>query len=168
MRAAHPTRRGQVDLDATRERLLRLGLAHAAEHVGEQLARATKEELAPHRFLDGLLESELGVREERRMKTSLRLSGLPPGQTLGNLSFQPSLERSRIETLGTCAWIREKERTHSSRVPRAWARPTWRWRWRYGRWATASRWRSTAWRTFWRRSSAMRRSVPSGCVGAST
>ena len=111
MRAAHPTRRGQVDLDATRERLLRLGLAHAAEHVGEQLAQATKEELAPHRFLDGLLESELAVREERRMKTSLRLSGLPPGQTLGNFdfSFQPSLERSRIETLGTCAWIREKE-----------------------------------------------------------
>ena len=111
MTAAHAARRGQVDLDATRERLLRLGLAHAAERVGEQLARATKEELAPHRFLDGLLESELGVREERRMKTSLRLSGLPPGQTLGNFdfSFQPSLERSRIETLGTCAWIREKE-----------------------------------------------------------
>jgi DNA replication protein DnaC len=104
-------RRGKVDLDTTRERLQRLGLAHAAEHVGEQLAVATKEELAPHRFLDGLLEVELQRREERRMKTSLRLSGLPTGQTLASFDFgfQPSVERSRIETLGTCGWIREKE-----------------------------------------------------------
>jgi DNA replication protein DnaC len=37
------------------------------------------------------------------------LSGLPTGQTLGNFdfSFQPTIERSRIETLGTCQWIRE-------------------------------------------------------------
>ena len=36
-------------------------------------------------------------------------SGLPPGQTLGNFdwSFQPNIERSRIETLATCQWIRE-------------------------------------------------------------
>ena len=111
MTSATATRRGKVDLDATRDRLVKLGLVHAAEYVGEQLAQATKEELAPHRFLDALLEVELQVREERRMKTSLRLSGLPPGHTLGNFdfAFQPSIERSRIETLGTCAWIREKE-----------------------------------------------------------
>jgi DNA replication protein DnaC len=44
------------------------------------------------------------------VRTSLRLSGLPTGQTLGNFDFgfQPSVERSRIETLATCAWIREK------------------------------------------------------------
>ena len=72
---------------------------------------ATKEELAPHRFLDGLLETELQHREERRLKTSLKLSGLPTGQTLGtfDFAFQPSVERNRIETLATCAWIREKE-----------------------------------------------------------
>lgn len=104
-------RRGKVDLDTTRERLGRLGLVHAAERVGEQLAQATKEELAPHRFLDALLEIELARREERRMKTALRLSGLPTGQTLASFDFgfQPSVERSRIETLGTCGWIREKE-----------------------------------------------------------
>lgn len=101
----------RVDLDTTRDRLTRLGLTHASDHVAELLARATKEELAPHRFLDGLLEAELQSREERRLKTSLKLSGLPTGQTLGSFdfSFQPSVERSRIETLGTCAWIREKE-----------------------------------------------------------
>lgn len=101
----------KVDLDGTRERLRRLGLVRAADLLGEHLSTATRDELAPHRFLDQLLEDELGHREERRIKTSLRLSGLPTGQTLSSFDFgfQPSVERSRIETLGTCGWIRDKE-----------------------------------------------------------
>jgi DNA replication protein DnaC len=57
------------------------------------------------------LEDDLRHRDDCRVKTSLRLSGLPPGQTLGSfdLGFQPSVERSRIETLATYQWIREKE-----------------------------------------------------------
>ncbi len=101
----------KVDLDATREKLGRLGLVHATDHLAETLADAVKDGWPPHRFLDGLLDHELRVREERRLKTALRLSGLPTGQTLGNFdfAFQPSVERSRIETLATCSWIREKE-----------------------------------------------------------
>ncbi len=90
MSAANPVARKnapKVDLDTTRERLTRLGLAHASEHVGETLAEAAKESWPAHRFLDRLLEAELTVREERRMKTSLRLSGLPTGQTLGNFDY---------------------------------------------------------------------------------
>jgi DNA replication protein DnaC len=114
MTSANPVTRKtppKVDLDHTREHLTKLGLLHASEHVGETLAEAVKESWPPHRFLDCLLEAELTVREERRLKTSLRLSGLPTGQSLGNFDFgfQPSVERSRIETLATCAWIRAKE-----------------------------------------------------------
>lgn len=99
-----------VDLDATCERLQRLGLVHAAESLGDQVSEAVKDSVSPHRFLDRLLEVELRIREERRIRTSLRLSGLPTGQTLQtfDFAFQPSIERSRIETLGTCAWIRER------------------------------------------------------------
>ena len=106
-----PKKAPKVDLDSTRERLTRLGLLHASEHVSETLAAAAKDSWPPHRFLDRLLEDELTVREERRLKTALRLSGLPTGQTLGNFdfAFQPSVERNRIATLATCAWIREKE-----------------------------------------------------------
>ena len=105
MSAAKP----RVDIDGTRERLLRLGLPHAAEQLAERVTAAVKDSVSPHRFVDELLDVELAVREERRVRTSLRLSGLPLGQTLGNFdfSFQPSVDRSRIETLGTCAWIRE-------------------------------------------------------------
>ncbi len=102
---------GRVDLDRTRESLERLGLVHAAEQLLAILTETVKEDQPPHRFLDELLGLEISQREERRIKMSLRLSGLPPGQTLGNFdfSFQPSVEKSRIETLATCAWIREHE-----------------------------------------------------------
>lgn len=102
---------GRVDLDKTRERLDKLGLLHASEQLAALLTETVKDNRPHHRFLDELLEVELLQREERRIKTSLRLSGLPPGQTLGNFdfSFQPSVEKSRIETLATCGWIREHE-----------------------------------------------------------
>jgi DNA replication protein DnaC len=108
---ALPKKSPPVDLDRTRERMTKLGLVHAADQLGEHVAAATKETVAPHRFLDGLLEAELSAREERRVRTSLRLSGLPSGQTLSSFdfAFQPSVERSRIETLATGTWIRERE-----------------------------------------------------------
>lgn len=101
----------RVDLDATIERLQRAGLTHAAERLAERLGEAASDELAPHTMLDRLLDDELNAREERRVRTTLRLSALPTGQTLASFdfSFQPSIERSRIETLATGAWVRAKE-----------------------------------------------------------
>ena len=101
--------KGRVDLDVTRGRLEAAGMNHAAERLAELLEAAVKKDQPAHRFLDELLQAELTAREERRIRTSLRLSGLPPGQTLGNFDFgfQPSIEKSRIETLATCEWIRE-------------------------------------------------------------
>jgi DNA replication protein DnaC len=101
--------RPKVDLDATRERLGKVGLLRAGEDLEELVSSAVEENTSPHRFLDLLLEEELRHREERRIRTSLRLSVLPTGQTIASFdfSFQPSIERSRIETLATCQWIRE-------------------------------------------------------------
>ena len=106
-------RRGKVDIDSTRTQLEQAGLAHAAERLAELVEGAAKQELSSHAFLDRLLGVELSEREDRRIKTSLRLSGLPPGQTLGSFdfAFQPTMEKSRVETLATCAWIREHATT---------------------------------------------------------
>ena len=103
--------RPKVDLDATVERLVRLGIGHGAEHLADCLAQCAKAELPARVFLDRLLDIEINEREERRVKTSLRLSGLPTGQNLASFdfAFQPSVERSRIETLATCAWVRARE-----------------------------------------------------------
>jgi DNA replication protein DnaC len=101
----------QLDVDRTRGHLEQLGLGYAAERLPDLLSEAVKGDLPSHRFLDVLLEEEVREREERRIRTSLRLSGLPTGQTLANFDFgfQPAVERSRIETLATCQWIRARE-----------------------------------------------------------
>jgi DNA replication protein DnaC len=101
----------RLDIDTTRERLLALGCSYAAEHLDHLLTEAVAEAMAPHAFLDRLLAVEQSGREGRRVKTSLKMSGLPIGQTLENFdfAFQPAIERSRIETLATCAWLRDAE-----------------------------------------------------------
>ncbi len=109
MKAAQKVR-GRVELDDTRALLLQLGLEHAANVLEDELTVAAKEDVAHHRFLDRLLGVETRLREESRVRTSLRLSGLPVGQTLDDFdwSFQPSIDRKRIETLATCAWVRDR------------------------------------------------------------
>ena len=94
---------GRVDIDTVRGAFSRLGLTFAAEALAETLNDAVKEELPLHTVVNRLLTVELERREEQRIRTALKLSGLPPGMTLGNFdfSFQPSIERSRIETLST-------------------------------------------------------------------
>lgn len=98
-----------LEIDGTREKLLQLGLVHAAQALAEELSEAVKHNRAAHQVLDRLLTHEFREREERRIKTSLRLSGLPPGMTLESFDFpfQPSIDRRQIETLATCAFIRD-------------------------------------------------------------
>ena len=104
-------KRPRLDIDATRERLVALGLLHAGEMLDEALADAVREEAPTHAFLNKFLGVEMDRREERRIRTSLRLSNLPSGQTIENFdfAFQPAIERSRIEALATGAWIRNAE-----------------------------------------------------------
>jgi len=101
----------KLDLDRTRERLLALGLSHAAESLDGVLTEAVKDDASPHLAIDALLEAEISIREARRVKTGLRLSSLPTGQTLAefDFAFQPSVERSKIDLLATCAWVRQAE-----------------------------------------------------------
>ena len=101
----------KLDIDATREKLAALGLGHAVDALEGLLADAVRAEMPAHVFLDRLLGAERSGREERRITTMLKTSKLPTGQTLENFdfAFQPAIERSRIETLATGAWIRNAE-----------------------------------------------------------
>jgi DNA replication protein DnaC len=104
-----PSKDPPLEVDRTRERLEHLGLLHAAGTLAEELSEAVKHNRPAHVVLDRLLAREVEAREERRVRTSLKLSNLPTGMTLGSFdfSFQPSIERRQIETLATCAFIRE-------------------------------------------------------------
>ena len=106
---ARPSSSPPLEVDRTRERLEQLGLGHAAGALAEELSEAVKHNRPAHAVLDRLLAREVEARDERRVRTSLKLSNLPAGMTLGNFdfAFQPSIERRQIETLATCAFIRE-------------------------------------------------------------
>jgi DNA replication protein DnaC len=106
---ASPARPGRVEVDQTREKLLELGLVTAAEALGSELSEGVQHNRSVHQVIDRLLEKEVRLRDERRIKTSLKLSGFPPGVTLGtfDFGFQPTLDRKHIETLATCAFVRE-------------------------------------------------------------
>jgi DNA replication protein DnaC len=101
----------KLDIDHTRERLVALGLPYAADQFESVLSEAVKQAIPPHAFLDQMLDSEHQGRESRRVRTALRLSSLPSGLTLADFdfAFQPAVERSRIDTLATCAYIRASE-----------------------------------------------------------
>lgn len=103
--------KARVELDTTVQTLEQLGLCLAAACLPEVLNDAVKNKLSPHRFLDRLLAVEAEQREERRLKTSLRLSGLPSGMTLANFDFgfQAGIDKNRVEHLATCGWIRDHD-----------------------------------------------------------
>jgi len=94
---------------ALSKRLNALSLEFAAEALPQLLGKGASEDWGPAAFLDELIRTELERREERRIRLALKISGLPPGRTLAgfNYAFQPDVERSRIETLATCAWLRQ-------------------------------------------------------------
>jgi DNA replication protein DnaC len=105
------TKRPKVDLDAIAERCEALKLVHAAHCLPELLEEASRDDLTPMHFLDRVLQQELERKNERRIATSLKLSGLPPGKTLEGFdwTFQPRADRGQLDALATCAFIRQTQ-----------------------------------------------------------
>jgi DNA replication protein DnaC len=99
-----------VSLDPVAPKLAMLGLDHPASCLAELVEEATREKLSPVGFLDLLLTRQLERKDERRVQTMLKLSGLPPGKTLEDFdfAFQPRVDRRQIEALATCSYIRER------------------------------------------------------------
>ena len=148
--AAKPAKAATADLKTLVDQLLKLGLDFAAEALPAILTRAVKEDLGSPALLEQLLRGELEqARDERRVRTSLRLSGLPTGQTLSNFdfAFQPAVQRSKLDALGTCALAPGKAGAVDPRVHPAWEKTcTWPSGSGFAPWSRDSRWRSSGWR----------------------
>jgi DNA replication protein DnaC len=88
-----------------------LKLVHTRPCVAELLEEASREKRGPLEFLDKLLAMEVEAREERRIAASLKVSGLPRGMRLESFDylFQPAVEKSRVEFLASCDYIRRAE-----------------------------------------------------------
>ena len=74
-------------LDPLAAKLAALGLDYPASCLPELVEEATREALSATAFLDLLLTRQLERKDERRVQTMLKLSGLPPGKTLEDFDW---------------------------------------------------------------------------------
>jgi len=98
-------------LDATRALLLEAGFEHVPPILPELIEEGVKKKLSLSGFLELVCARERDFREERRIRTSLKLSGLSSAKTLDGFdyTFQRGVNRGKIELLSTCEFARRKE-----------------------------------------------------------
>jgi DNA replication protein DnaC len=97
-------------LDRIRVHATRLALTHIGEEADALAARAEDAKMGYLDFLDLLLEEEVGIREGRRFRNALKLSGLPHHKTLDQFefAFQPDLDPRKIRDLAALGFVTSK------------------------------------------------------------
>lgn len=97
-------------LDRIYESLSRLRLPRMAETLEQMLEAAEKNTKSYLSFLDELLQEEVSQKEQRRVETALKISGLPFRKTIEefDFTFQPKLDRQKIMSLFDLTFIRQK------------------------------------------------------------
>lgn len=100
-----------MSLEAIRQKMELLKMTHTSALIPELLSEASKQKNSAVEFFEKVLSLEVEAREERRIAASLKVSGLPKGMRLENFDylFQPSVEKSQIEELATCDFVRRHE-----------------------------------------------------------
>jgi DNA replication protein DnaC len=90
-----------------REGAGRLRLANLEEQLDTLVERAEAATMGYLEFLDLVLEEETGVREGRRFRNALKLSGLPHHKTLDEFdyAFQPDLDARKVKDLASLAFV---------------------------------------------------------------
>ena len=88
----------------------RLHLANLAENLEALVERAEATTMGYLEFLDQVLEDETGVREGRRFRNALKLSGLPHHKTLDefDFAFQADLDARKVKDLATLAFVESR------------------------------------------------------------
>jgi len=95
----------RIESNLSRLRLPRIreilqGVMKAAEEQGKSYLG----------FLDDLLEEEVAQKEQRRIETALKISGLPFIKSIDefDFTFQPKLDRQKVMSLFDLTFIRQK------------------------------------------------------------
>lgn len=85
----------------------RLTLPHLGENLEGLVARAEADSMGYLEFVDLLLGEEVGVREGRRFRTALKLSGLPHHKGLDafDFAFQPELDPRKVRDLAALEFV---------------------------------------------------------------
>ena len=97
-------------MDRIESNLVRLKLSKINEIVTALAGAAEEQGKSYLTFLDELLEEEVSAKEQRRIETSLKISGLPFIKSIDefDFAFQPSLDKQKIMGLFDLSFIRQK------------------------------------------------------------
>jgi DNA replication protein DnaC len=93
-----------------REHAERLHLAWLADNLDALITRAEQGSMGYLDFLDLVLEEEVGLREGRRFRNALKLSGLPHHKGLDDFdfAFQPDLDARKVRDLAALGFVEAK------------------------------------------------------------
>jgi DNA replication protein DnaC len=97
-------------MDRIESNLTRLRLPRIKEILERVLSVAEKEDKSHLSFLDELLEEEVANKEQRRVETALKISGLPFIKSIDefDFTFQPKLDRQKVMSLFDLTFLQQK------------------------------------------------------------
>lgn len=97
-------------LDRIESNLTRLRLPRIREILQGVMKKAEEQGKSYLSFLDELLEEEVAQKEQRRIETTLKISGLPFIKSIDefDFTFQPKLDRQNVMSLFDLTFIRQK------------------------------------------------------------
>src|SRR6266702_1252914 len=106
--------------DRIRHNADRLRLSHIAQSAEQLLSRAEGEQMGYIEFVDLALEEEVGLREGRRFRNALKLSGLPHHMGLDafDFAFQPDLDARKVRDLAALEFVEQKANVLAPRPAR--------------------------------------------------
>lgn len=101
----------ELVMERIAENLSRLRLTRAQELVSGIAEEAQSKGETHLAFLDRLLQEEVSAKEERRLRTSLKLAGLPFARTIDeyDFGFHESLDKRTVMSLFDLDFIGKKE-----------------------------------------------------------
>jgi len=96
-------------VDRIESNLSRLRLPRIREILQGVIKRAEDQGKSYLSFLDDLLEEEVAQKEQRRIETALKISGLPFIKSIDefDFTFQPKLDRQKVMSLFDLTFIRQ-------------------------------------------------------------
>ena len=101
----------QLLIERLHANLTRLRLPHLRDRLADTLACAERDGYSYLQFLDTLFEEEAAGKEQRRIDTALRTSGLPYVKSLDEFDFtaQPQLDRRAVMNLFDLTFLSRHE-----------------------------------------------------------
>ncbi len=97
-------------LDRIQSSLTRLKLSRMGEILGQVIKTSEEEGKSYLSFLEELLEEEVACKEQRRVETALKISGLPFIKSIDefDFTFQHKLNRQKVMSLFDLTFIQQK------------------------------------------------------------